>query len=333
MLDLGVAAALDAMGCRSRVVAYVEREAFACAILGDRVEQGALDEAPIFPELARFDGRPFRGLVDLIVAGLPCQPYSVAGKQRGNDDERSFGRGDGPIAHFLRVVEEAKPALVFIENVPAWVAARNQWFRPVGERLSEMGYRVERPLFLAASDVGASHKRERVFIFAHREMGDPGLQFIKLLQWPKRSEFARAGDALEHAARAQRTGSGEQCAWGQTTRLGARCSRLANPNNGFFQDSWRSSQERAWSRQPSETMDENMLFAPRPDNGVWDDIIAEHSDLAPATQPGLRLLADGNPIVVDESRRDQLRAIGNGAVPLAVAVAFVALAREAGFIQ
>ena len=168
MLDLAIKVGLEEMGLRSRTAFYVEREAFACTILGDRGEQEAVDAAPLYPSLAGFDGRPFRGLVDLIVAGLPCQPYSVAGKRQGNTDRRSFGEGDGPIVHALRIIEEVEPALVFLENVPAWVAARDQWFRPVGERLSDLGYRIEKPLFLAARDVGASHERERVFILAHR---------------------------------------------------------------------------------------------------------------------------------------------------------------------
>ena len=203
MLALGVELGLEAMGFGVRTVAYVEREAFACAILGDRGEQEALGAAPVFPSLAEFDGRPFRWLVDIVVAGLPCQPYSVAGKREGNTDRRSFGEGDGPIVHALRIIEEVEPALVFLENVPAWVAARDQWFRPVGERLSEMGYRIERPLFLAARDVGASHERERVFILAHRE--GRGLRIGGESSWGDGqpdgnvAELSDAGHALERA--------------------------------------------------------------------------------------------------------------------------------------
>jgi len=82
-------------------------------------------------------------------------------------------------------------------------------------------------------------------------------------------------------------------------------------------------------RSTSEFRDDE-LFAPGPSDPRWASIIAERPGLAPATQPGVRMLADGAGPAVDESRRDQLRAVGNGAVPLAVALALVVLAREAG---
>lgn len=174
MHDLGIGAAFDA-----RTVCYVEREAFAAAQLVALFRAECLDEAPVWSDLATFDGQPWRGIVDCIVAGLPCQPYSAAGKRRGNDDHRAIGDGDGPIAHFLRVVSECQPAVVFLENVPGWVT--RGWFRPVGEELCRLGYEIEEPLFLAAEDVGASHRRERVWIMATRP-GGPGLQLARQAQ-------------------------------------------------------------------------------------------------------------------------------------------------------
>jgi DNA (cytosine-5)-methyltransferase 1 len=107
--------------------------------------------------------------VDLICAGLPCQPYSVAGRQLGDDDERALW------PEFIRVVGEVEPALVFLENVPPFI----RYFRPVGCELQRMGYRVEEPLFVTAAECGAAHKRERVFILAQptqrrrRELREP----------------------------------------------------------------------------------------------------------------------------------------------------------------
>jgi hypothetical protein len=72
------------------------------------------------------------------------------------------------------------------------------------------------------------------------------------------------------------------------------------------------------------------LFAPGPDDSRWPDIIAERPDLAPATEPGVRGVVDGYPVVVDESRANQLRAIGNGVVPLQAATAIVCLMRRLG---
>lgn len=154
---------------RGRVLAHVEWEAFAAATLLARMEEQSLEPAPVWcGDLRDFPGQPFRGLVDILCAGLPCQPYSLAGKRQGNDDKRSWGAdGDsGPLPATLRLIETVQPALVFLENVPAWVSSG--WFRPFGESLCGLGYELEEPLFLSASDVGACHGRERVFILAHR---------------------------------------------------------------------------------------------------------------------------------------------------------------------
>ena len=139
-----------------RTVCHIEREAYAAAVLVKQMEEGRLDQAPIWSDLGSFHGRQWRGVVDIITAGLPCQPYSVAGRQKGDADERYIW------PEFFRIVREVRPSLVFLENVPGLLA----WFRPIGEELSGMGYEFEAGLFSAA-EVGASHKRQRLFILAH----------------------------------------------------------------------------------------------------------------------------------------------------------------------
>ncbi len=155
-IELGIS-----LVARTRVLGYVEREAFAASVLLARMEDSSLEPAPIWcGNLEGFDARPFAG-VDLVTAGLPCQPYSLAGKREGDRDERAIW------PEFIRIVSECRPAMVFLENVPAFVAGG--FFRRPGEELSRLGYRIERPLFLRASDLGAPHRRERVFILAWRE--------------------------------------------------------------------------------------------------------------------------------------------------------------------
>jgi len=171
MLTEAVVIALERLGLRGRVVVHIERDSAAAAALVARMAHSPLDQAPVFSDLARFDGRRWRGCVDIITAGLPCQPYSPAGKRLGNVDHRSHGEdGGGPIPHFLRIIEEmggahdGGPAVVFCENVPAWVVGGH--FRTVGEELCRLGYTIEDPEFRAAEDVGAPHCRERVFVMA-----------------------------------------------------------------------------------------------------------------------------------------------------------------------
>lgn len=187
MHDEAVCAALRVLGFAPRVLGYVEREAGAAAWLLARMEAKALEPSPVWcGDLCDLDARPLRGWVDVLVASPPCQPYSSAGKRRGNADERSFGdacppgerpgRGStrrdgtssqtagvvGPLPHTIRIIDECRPALVQFENVPEWVTGGH--FREFGEELCRLGYDIAPPLFLAAADVGAPHERERVFI-------------------------------------------------------------------------------------------------------------------------------------------------------------------------
>lgn len=154
-LDLGLRVAQP----NARTVCFVEIEAYAAAILATRMEQDALDQAPVWTDLRTFDGKPWRGLVDCITAGYPCQPFSVAGKQLGDKDPRHLW------PDVFRVVREIDPPLCFFENVPGHLRLG---FQQVHDDLRNLGYRVKAGLF-TAEEVGASHKRERLFILAYRE--------------------------------------------------------------------------------------------------------------------------------------------------------------------
>ncbi len=151
--DLGIKLAVP----NARTVLYVEREAACCAILEARMQDGSLDRAPIWPDLADFDGSRLAGNVDLVIAGLPCQPFSCAGQRRGNQDERYIW------PDFFRVLREVRAPMVFLENVPGIL----KWFRPIGEELCRLGYEFEAGIFSAA-ECGASHRRERFFCLAYR---------------------------------------------------------------------------------------------------------------------------------------------------------------------
>jgi DNA (cytosine-5)-methyltransferase 1 len=163
-LDLGVE---FATGERTRTVCYVEKEAAAAGILAARMEEWQLDPAPVWSDLRTFDGRRWRGCVDLVVAGIPCQPYSAAGKRLGEDDERDL------VDDFVALVADVRPALVFVENVPAFVGPWDERGMPGFARLAiglqRLAYRVEEPCLVAAEDVGAPHRRERAFVLAHAE--------------------------------------------------------------------------------------------------------------------------------------------------------------------
>ncbi len=155
-LDLGVELAVPG----ARAVCFVEREAYACAVLATRMEEGSLAAAPIWSDVTTFDGRPWRGVVDLIAGGFPCQDISNAGLRAGIGGERS-----GLWSEFARIIREVEPGSVFVENVAA-LASRG--LDVVLGDLAELGFHAEWDVF-RADEVGAPHRRERLFILAHSE--------------------------------------------------------------------------------------------------------------------------------------------------------------------
>lgn len=154
-LDLGLHLAIR----NARNVGYVEIEAHACEVLATRMEEGVLDDAPVWTNLRTFDGRPWRGVVDSIVGGYPCQPFSIAGRRKGKDDPRHLW------PEIARIIREIGPGEVFFENVGNHL---NCGFREVAGELQAMGYRVAAGLF-TAEEVGDTQKRERLFILARRD--------------------------------------------------------------------------------------------------------------------------------------------------------------------
>lgn len=152
-LDLGLGIAEPGY----RTVCHVERSSFPASVLVARMEDQALYDAPIWDDLVTFDGRPWRGAIDLVCAGYPCQPFSSSGGRKGAADPRHLW------PQVARIIGETGAEWVFLENVAGHV---NIGLDVVVAELSGMGYRVEAGLFSAA-EVGASHWRTRVFVLAH----------------------------------------------------------------------------------------------------------------------------------------------------------------------
>ncbi len=122
-------------------------------------------------DMAEFDGRPFHG-IELLTAGLPCPPFSVAGKQLGERDERNLF----PAA--LRLIDEIQPKAVMIENVRGFLTAVFDDYRAhLKSQLSKMGYHVDWRL-LNASDFGVPQLRPRVVIVAIRK------ELVEAFDWP-----------------------------------------------------------------------------------------------------------------------------------------------------
>ncbi len=137
----------------------VEREAYAIGTLNARMQDKWLDPAPMWPDLRTFDGKPWRGKVDFIVGGYPCQPFSIAGKGKGKEDERWLWDD------IKRIIGEVQPSLCFFENVARHLSVG---FEQVANDLDDLGFGVAAGLF-SAEEVGAPHQRKRLFIMAHHK--------------------------------------------------------------------------------------------------------------------------------------------------------------------
>lgn len=138
-----------------RTVCAVELEPYPASVLLARQNDGILPPFPVWDDVRTFDGRPWRGLVDVVSGGFPCQDISSAGKGAGIDGARS-----GLWREMHRVINEVRPQFAFLENSPLLVG--RGLARVLGD-LAEIGYDAEW-LVLGADDVGAPHVRKRIWI-------------------------------------------------------------------------------------------------------------------------------------------------------------------------
>jgi DNA (cytosine-5)-methyltransferase 1 len=138
-----------------KTVGYIEIDRYCREVLRQRIRDGFLDDAPIFHDLRTFSGEQYRGKVDIITAGFPCQPFSIAGKRKGEADERNLWPDVG------RVIREVRPPHVFLENVPELL--KGYWWTVLAG-LAKEGYRLEWSL---VRPDGAHYSGWRLFLAAH----------------------------------------------------------------------------------------------------------------------------------------------------------------------
>ena len=211
---------------------------------------------PIHGDITTFDGKPFRGRVGWLFGGYPCQDLSVAGKGRGFYNEDGSPTRSGLWFECLRVIRECRPARIVIENVPA---LRTRGIDTVLEGLEEAGYTCW-PLVVGADDVGAPHRRKRVWVVGF--MDNSGHLQGRRLDGQDERHNSQDGWELHHAA------PGDAIEDVEIT-----CCRNSE------------SSERRWSRScgpdgtgtcyrpegPSDGMADSAQFdGPRPDGETWE---------------------------------------------------------------
>jgi DNA (cytosine-5)-methyltransferase 1 len=141
---------------------YVEFDDYCQRVIAQRIDDGILDDAPIFGDIRTFlsEGyaESYQGMVDVVTGGFPCQPFSVAGKQAGADDSRNMW------PETLAVLRIVQPRFAYLENVPGLLA--HKYARRIFGDLAESGFDAQWRV-LSAAECGAPHKRDRVWIFCH----------------------------------------------------------------------------------------------------------------------------------------------------------------------
>ena len=303
-IDLGLGRALGDV----RTVAYVEIEAFAIENLVSKIEGGLLDVAPIWSDLKSFPWSEFRERVDILSGGFPCQPFSVAGQHAGDQDPRHLW------PYIVRGIRElGRPPVVFLENVEGIISSRlksDQWADPedtpvllhVLRGLERLGYSATAGVF-SAREVGAPHRRKRVFIMGVR------------------SDLRQSGrDLVSGMLRESRRGSGMEYPTGRNIERARR---------------WR----RSCKTKLLEQIRESSTIYPAPRGAkqfIWEPPRVTTED-----QPAMGRDPDGVTCRLDyaelcrsvDNRRYELQLLGNGVVPDTAERAFRVLWRTIGEIN
>ena len=140
-----------------RCICAVERDQYARSVLLQRQNDGMLPAFPIWDDVTTFNGKIWRGRISLLSGGFPCQDIAAAGSGKGLAGERS-----GLWFQMARIISEVRPAVAFMENSPLLTI---RGLDRVLADLAALGYDAEWGV-LAASQVGAPHIRQRIWILA-----------------------------------------------------------------------------------------------------------------------------------------------------------------------
>jgi DNA (cytosine-5)-methyltransferase 1 len=267
-----------------RPLLYCEIERYAQGILLSRMADNAIDFAPIWGDVRTLDGNQFKGLVDIIYGGFPCQDISVAGKGAGLEGKRS-----GLFFEIIRICKESSPQFIFLENVPA---IRTRGALEVQEALASIGYDC-RWTTLSASEVGANHKRERWFCLATNTNNGRQRKSIQQVGELRSKESAHIGS-------------------------NGKVRIMANS------DSLRKLPEQEWNERTcyeSEGVGYDSLCERLEGQQLSIRTQKKHTEISDSrwwqTEPDVGRVANGV-----EFRVDRIKALGNGVVPLQVKTAF-----------
>jgi len=284
-------------------------------VLLQRQRDRILPKFPIWDDVCTFDGRPWRGSVDVLAGGFPCQDISAAGKGAGIAGKRS-----GLWKEYARIIDEIRPRFVFAENSPL---LRTRGLGVVLKDLASLGYDA-RWCVLGARDVGAPHKRDRMWVLASntrckQEGAVQGIQpeikeskrkdasNISSLR-PTRSNLANTNDNGQ-ASTEKRGGIAQgsdtsKARKKSTSKPAGLCASRADKSLAYTN----STQRQGAGFSIGSDQEHSLSMS----SGSWWG-----QDPAETSQPKLGRVANGV-----ANRVDRLKAIGNGQVPQCAAMAF-----------
>ena len=224
-------------------VCAVEIEEYPRKVLLQRQRDGILPRFPIWDDICTFDGKPWRGRVDVVAGGFPCQDISAAGKGAGIEGKRS-----GLWGEMARVIGEIQPRFVFVENSPLLVG---RGLAVVLGDLAEMGYDA-RWCVLGADDAGAPHRRKRIWLLAYphscRGNEDSGLREL----WASRPQQSPTNQRGGYSSEAREKWWSEDPAElpdSDKMRLQGRSKKSSARHAGIQVESMRSNRERSETKR------------------------------------------------------------------------------------
>ena len=275
-----------------RTVCAVEWEQYPASVLCARQNDGLLPPFPIWDDVQTFDGKPWRGIVDVVSGGFPCQDISAAGKGAGIDGERS-----GMWGQMARIIGEVRPQYAFIENSPMLTS---RGLERILADLAKMGFDAEWGV-LSAADVGANHIRERIWICAKQREFFSHPKHNRIGWGEQQSQSLKEKNGTMADSRCELWSEGNSAKLDSETQIRTHSS-IHNQSGG--------------SGQVSNT--NSTQFKRR---GISSGIYSKDSYACDSrwwqTEPDVGRMADGVAAGVD-----RLKAIGNGQVPLCATTAW-----------
>ena len=284
-------------------------------------------DVPIFDDVRKLNGKQFEGqTIDLICGGFPCQPFSVAGKQRGEEDDRHLW------PEYFRLIQEIRPRWVIGENVAGLI---NMGLDQVLSDLESENYSTE-TFVIPALAVNAPHRRDRVWIVAnsgHRSGrdgergiigGDGKWGFQAAVGLSETVAVAGSGEASENVAHPEEhdnrkqggqadTARADECGREATVRPESerRCENVANSRHG----AGKKLRDKCGETTGKGQAPSGRLSVEGDNRGGWW-----------AVEPELGRVANGIP-----NRVDRLKQLGNAVVPQVVEAIGRAIMEAEGF--